>query len=229
MARGRGNGGAALGEAPAAVERRIRLAREAQNRAALRRAQDLNKPDPGIVAGSDVGPSLAIARKSVEVHDRALIPDDPQQNNGPQRNGVRAQRVWAPERLSRGRNPAVEQHMLLAATRFYDDFLTGELGARPGRDMSGIHVPSWNRTLYSERQADARQSFRNAMKAAGPRFGSILRWCVLQETPSPNIAPTVDTWARSNGWRVERAVGFLAGGLELLAVHYNLAPASTRD
>lgn len=205
------------------------MAREAQNRAALRRAQELNKPDPGIVAGSDIGSPLAVERKTVEVHDRALIPDDPSQQNGPQRNGVRAQRVWAPERLSRGRNPAIKPHALLAATRFYEDFLIGECGARPGRDISGIHVAPWSRMNFSDRQADARQSFRSASKAAGIRFGSVLRWCVLQETPGPNIPPTVDTWARANGWRVERAVGFLAGALELLAVHYNLAPPPARD
>jgi hypothetical protein len=78
---------------------------------------------------------------------------------------------------------------------------------------------------YNEQRAVARESYRRAMQAMGPELSPPLVWCVLQMTPSPDLAPTVEKWAESVGWRTERAVGFLAAALEALAQHYGICRA----
>lgn len=184
-------------------------------------------PVDGMFRGSDVGSQLAIDRKVVDYEAETYVPDDPDDKRSVLRVAPRAQRVWAPDRLLKGKNPAIEQHHHDAAKRFYDDFLIGELGARPNSQGGEGRVDPWARLPFSEQQAMRRQSFRSAVQAAGQGFGGILVWCVLQHTGSPDVAPTVEKWAERSGWQTERATGFLRGALEALAIHYGYTKASS--
>lgn len=223
MGRAGGNRAAVAEGDVAAVERRNRIARQEQNRAEFRRVLELNRPDPSITRDANLGSSLLIERGLVEVVDRALIPDDPDQKNSVQRNGMRAQRVSAVERLSRQRNPKILPHHVIASNRYEADFLIGECGARPGPDLSGVHTAPWSRTHYSDNKVDASRRFQAATRAALP-FAPILRWCVLQQTSAPHIPPTVQTWGQQFGWSVEYAVGYLRGGLDMLSEYYDTVP-----
>jgi hypothetical protein len=173
-----------------------------------------------------MGAPLGVKRKRVVVHSQELIPDDPDDPNGRQRRGTRARVYWAPEYLAGGRSPSLEPYHVTAANRYLADFLVGEMAAKNGPDLSGIHVAAWNRMPYSARRVEARQSFKSAQRAAGPKFQSILNWCVLQLTPGP--LPTVQAWAVANNCPVMRATGFLWGALELLSVHYDNESKSVR-
>lgn len=187
------------------------------------------KPVDGMLWGSDLGSQVAIDRGLVDYAKDAVVPLVPGDPHGGTRTQPRAQRVWAPERLSRGRNPAIGPESLQAAERFMHEWLWAEFGARAGTDNLGIRIDPWARLPYSERRAMCRQSVAMAATRLGPRAMGVVRWCVLQVTPAPDVLPTVDEWARAqrpNAWGIERAVGFLAAALETLAVHYGYAKAS---
>jgi hypothetical protein len=174
--------------------------------------------------GREVGTDLAIERGAVEVVPDALIAEDPQDRHSATRRGARAQRVWAPDRLIRGKSPVLEQHQHDAATRFFDDYAIGELGANRG-GRGGPRLDPWQRIPFDEVQVMRRESYRAAMKTLGPLQFFQLSWCVLQETPSPDVPPTVEKWAQQMGWRTERATGFFAATLESLARHYGFSRA----
>ncbi len=184
--------------------------------------------------GADLGPGLAIERGLVEVETSALIPDAPDDKQSRAIIGTRAKRIWPPERLARGRNPAIEPHQLDAASRLLDEFSIGILGAT-NHTPSGVYTAPWMRCPFQERQANARESFLLATNAVGMRFGAILVWCVLMETGGPDRPPTVEGYAKrmTPPWTIDRTVGFLSGALEALAVHYGYSrknsPSARRD
>lgn len=219
-------------EAEAALRKLTGAGRRGKARAAARKSR--KKPGSGREAaqsgtvdgtlrGSDLGSPLQMARGVVEFSAEVHVPDDPDDKRSLTRIAPRAQRVWAPDRLMRGRSPAISAEQYQAAQRYFDDYLIGEMGARRGPIRGGARLGPWNRMPYSEQRAMRRQSWRMATKAVGRSFADILFWCVLQETPSPDIAPTVERWAAVAGCRTERAVGFFVGALEALAQHYGYA------
>ena len=195
--------------------------RAAQGKAKAKARRIARQPDDdGILWGSDLGSLDAIKSGRAEYVTNADVPDDPNDPHSAVRTKPRAQMVWAPDRLMKGRSPALDQAQYDAAVRYLNDWLIGEQGARAGADMSGIRLDPWARLPYSERRAMARQSWRNATQAAGARFSAVLVWCVLQQTPGPTVPPTVEAWAVSVGWRTDKATVWLTGALELLKVHY---------
>jgi hypothetical protein len=221
-------GKAATSQAAATVAQMMTAKQKARE---AKRRQKLSGMAPG---GADVGPGLAIERGLVEVETNALIPDQPDDKRSNAVIGTRAKRVWPPDRLIGGRNPALEQHQHDSARRLLDEFTIGILGAT-NHTPSGTYTAPWSRCPYQERRAMARQSFLSATRAVGLRFGSILVWCVLMETGSPDLPPTVEGYAKrmSPAWTIDRTVGFLSGALEALAVHYGYSrqnsPSARRD
>lgn len=188
----------------------------------LRRVSALEKRDVGYEGGADLGRPLAVERGQIEISRGEFLRHEPDNKFSTGVIGTRAQRVWAPDRMLRGENSPIEQYHHDAATRYYDDFLIGEMGARKNQARGGARLDPWARLPYSEARAQRRQSYRQAREAVGARFLGVLVWCVLQETPADraDLAPTVQAWATSVGWGTERAVGWLAGALEALARHY---------
>lgn len=191
----------------------------------LRRVAALGKPDAGMQHGVDLGRPMAVERGQIEVQSGVFIANEPDNKVSTGVIGTRAQRVWAPDRMLRGKNSPIDQSQYDAAVRLFDDFLLGEVGARKNQARGGIRLDPWSRVPYSEARAMRRQSWQFAMKALGPQFSPVVVWCVLQVTPTDrsDIAPTVEAWAKSVGWGTERAVGFLAGALACLAVHYGFS------
>lgn len=183
-------------------------------------------PVEGMLWGSDLGSQLALDRGVVEFTTSALVPTEPNNPRSATRTQPRAQRVWAPERLSRGRNPMVTPEGLQAAERFMSDWMFAEFGASAGRDDTGVRVDPWARLPYSERRAMCRQSSAMAATKLGPRAMGAVRWCVLQITPNPSVPPTAEEFARSVGWGTERAVAVLGTALDVLAVHYGFTKPS---
>lgn len=201
----------------------------ADRRMELRRVAELGRPDAGLApGGADLGRPLAIERGEIEVQAGVFIAHEPGNKTSTGIIGTRAQRVWAPDRLLRGKNSPIDQAQHDAAVRLYDDYLLGEVGARKAQARGGVRLDPWARLPYSEMRAMRRQSWRRAMLALGPQFSGVVVWTVLQETPAgrADLAPTVEGWAKSVGWGTERAVGWLAGALACLAVHYGYAKAS---
>lgn len=211
------------------VQKMIREERREREREERERLLALAKPDGGVIRDGDMGHGLAIERGIVEIDKDALVPLDPDSKRSPQRIQARAKRVWVPDRLLYRPNPAIEPHQHDAATRFYDDYLIGEEGARPNQTRGGIRLDPWNRLPYSEQRAMRRQSWRMAVEKVPLLGRSILSWCVLQTTNSPAVPPTVEAWAKAvpaGGWSTERAVGFLISVLDGLALHYGYSRSS---
>lgn len=200
-------------------------ARKTRKKLPAQKASAATEPVDGVLRGSDLGSPLQLARGVVEFSTEVHVPDDPSDKRSLTRLTARAQRVWAPDRLIRGRNPAISADQYQAAQRFYDDFVIGELGARPNQTRGGVRLDPWARLPFSEQRYQRRVSWERAVMSVGDRFLGILVWCVLQ-LPSldrADIPPTVEAWAKAqtpDAWSTERAVGFLAGALESLAVHY---------
>lgn len=182
--------------------------------------------------GLDMGNPLAIERNLVSIDPNAAVPLEPDSPRSQMRIQAQARRIWAPDILIRGRNPALRAHHHDAATRYLEDFLIGEMGVRAGqRSGPSVRTDPWSRMPYSEQRALRRDSYRRASKAIGPGLEHIVTWTVLQITPSPDIPPTVEAWAKSQApkpWGTERAVGVLIAALEILADHYGYGPAQSR-
>lgn len=206
--------------------------RKARKKSGAARASAATEPADGVLRGSDLGSPIQLARGVVEYSTDVPVPDDPDDKRSLTRLTARAQRVWAPDRLVRGRNPAISAEQYQAAQRFYDDFVIGELGARPNQARGGVRLDPWARLPFSEQRYQRRVSWERAVMAVGDRFLGILVWCVLQ-LPSidrADIPPTVEAWAKAqqpDPWSTERAVGFLAGALESLAVHYGFTKGNS--
>lgn len=212
--------------------------RKKRGRPVAVKAASTTEPDAeGMLRGSDTGVKLAIDRGVVEVVRDVHVPDDPQDKRSLTRLAPRGQRVWAPDRLFKA--GSIDADQWEAALRFYNDYSVGELGARTGPMSGGVRLDPWARLPFSERQAMARQSFRSAVKAAGPRFSSILVFCVLQETGGPSVPPTCEAYAKEQNaraegaadeqrapqlhWTTDKAAMWLSAALELLSVAYGFS------
>jgi hypothetical protein len=198
------------------------------------------EPDAeGMFRGSDMGAPLQIRRGAVEYSAQVHVPDDPDDKRSLTRVSARAQKVWAPDRLYRA--GSIGGFQWQAAHKIYNDYSIGEEGARTGPTDMGTKLDPWARLPFSERRAMCRQAFRSAVRAAGPRFSTVLVFCVLQQTGSPDVPPTCEAYAKMlNGklgdgqdnallkWTTDKASMWLAAALEVLAVHYGFSrhPAS---
>jgi hypothetical protein len=202
--------------------------------AAARGAPGLARPKPRKRGWSDAdegiyGTEIRSDRGEIEVEDDALIPDDPDDPRSMTRRGRRARLVWAPDELLRRQQIDQAQHN--AAVRYADDYEVGVLGARP-KDARAHLVraedgasPPWNRVLYSERRAMARQSFEFAKRAvAGKRLRPgaettmtlVLQACVLGRR-------SLRAFATMEHVGAGRASDLLKQGLQTLAEHYGYA------
>jgi hypothetical protein len=202
--------------------------------AAAKGAPGLRRAGPKRRGWSDAdegifGTEIRVNRGEVEVDDDALIPDDPDDARSMTRRGRRARLVWAPDELLRRQQIDQAQHD--AAVRYADDYEVGVLGARP-KDARAHLVrvddgasPPWNRVLYSQRRAMARQSFEFARRAlAGKRLRPgaettmtlVLQACVLERR-------SLRAFAAIEHVGHNRASDLLKQGLQALAEHYGYA------
>ena len=206
------------------VRKTLREEREAKERAARRHAVSLDKPEPDLVPGTDLGASLALKRGVVEIDHDAVLTEDPDAKRPSEVRGPRAYRHWAPDRMLR--HNSIGQHQHDAAVRFLTDYLVGILGAQPGSIAPRFrdHVAPWNRFSYSERRFLARQRFETAVKEVkGVIAASVLVWAVLQETGSPSHSSSLEAWAAKREpkpWPIDRASGALITALDALADFY---------
>lgn len=208
----------------AAVRARIRRAHAARAREQLARARRVAAPE-FVGAGADVGPALAVERGLVEVDQAALIPDDPDDSHGKTRRGVRAQRVWAPDRLLR--NGTIENHHHAAADAYLTDYERGMEGARD-RPLAVIarsgRGAAATRGWPEDRRLFHLSRYREATKLVGQEGAGVLAWCVLRATPGPQFPPTLEAYAKWLGCPVDRVTGMLVVALSALAEFYGLAP-----
>jgi hypothetical protein len=129
------------------------------------------------------------------------------------------------------RRQQIDQAQHDAAVRYADDYEVGVLGARP-KDARAHLVrvddgagPPWNRVLYSQRRAMARQSFEFARRAvAGRRLRNgaettmtlVLQACVLERR-------SLRAFAAIEHVGHNRASDLLKQGLQALAEHYGFS------
>lgn len=148
---------------------------------------------------------------------------DPDDDNPNRRNAlkVRGFRAYEPLRAMSNRpGSLIERRHVLAGRRYLADYECGVLGARSGRDDSGVRGSGG--VLYpAEDQAARIRAVILAHRAVGERGTELLRFIILG-IPDPTRA-SLQHYATQRGFSPQLAMGLLVAALDHLAAHYGIA------
>lgn len=147
---------------------------------------------------------------------------DPDDDNPNRRNALKVHGYRAYEPLrAMGNRPGslIERRHVLAGRRYLADYECGVLGARSGRDDSGVRGSGG--VLYpAEDQAARIRAVILAHRAVGERGTELLRFIILG-IPDPTRA-SLQHYATQRGFSPQLAMGLLVAALDHLAAHYGI-------